>query len=40
MDRGHGIANELRFGHLLLNVRQVQIGIQQQQGITDSMDNI
>jgi hypothetical protein len=40
VDCGHGIANELGFRHLLLDIRQVQICVQQQKGVADSVNDV
>lgn len=40
MDCGHGISHELGFGHLLVDVGQVEICVQQKNRITDGMNNV
>lgn len=40
MDCGHRVSNKLRFSHFLIDVGQVQVGVQKKNGITDGMDDI
>jgi hypothetical protein len=40
MDCGHRVSNKLRLGHFLVDVGQVQVGIQQKYGVTDGVNNI
>lgn len=40
MNRRQGVAHELGFGHLRLDIRQVQVGIQQEKRIANRVDDI
>jgi hypothetical protein len=40
LDGGHRVFDELTSSHLLLNICQMQIGIQKHDGVADGVDNV
>lgn len=40
MDCGHRVSYKLGFGHFLVDVGQVQVGVQKKNGVTYCVDNV